>query len=550
MNDSTPHPTQETPEAKRLFLYVLIALCLLTTFLGLVRGASIPFWADELSTFHIAQVPAWDQMVRFNQKMDLNPPLEPTLVWLSMHLFGHREFAGRLPSVLSFTVVVACMFVFLRRRVPLWFAAAGALLLLCNEGISYYATETRPYAVELAMLGVALVAYDTILRQSSRFETVHSLPGPLHRLAPRLLLGLALVGLLLSHIFGVFGIAAFLLAEAVRTLRRRKVDVATWLALLLPLACCFLYLAQIRMQHNLVYPEEFRPSIRGGVLLYNSLLIKPIAPFLGLAVLALLFFKRYPQTTFRQSVHLPTEMWALLLGLLATPLAVAVLLRLRSPLGGFFPRYALAAAYPAIFLLIAFFAWRSRDDRRLGRLLAGVALLGALFTYREVPGQARHLLHRGLLVAPDQTATDGGIGKVAPELPLVVNDPHAFLQADDRLQSRDKQRMVYVADPDEAMRVVHANAAESISTDAAAFHIGSPVIPYADFMKTHRTFLVVGEMDHVSDWFLQSVLNHGGSASFLGRYDFAGKHLPLWLVTAGNENYPSTSQQLSRTAAP
>ena len=539
MIDSTAQPEYDRridsrPESKRLFFSLLMALCLLTMTLGLVRGASIPFWADELSTFHIAQVSGWEQMVRFNQKMDLNPPLEPTLVWLSMHVFGHREFAGRLPSVLSFTVVVACMFIFLSRRVPVWFAAAGALLLLCNDGISYYATETRPYAVELAMLGVALVAYDKIVQEPQRTAPA--------RLVMSLVLGLALVGLLLSHIFGVFGIAAFLLAEAVRTLRRHRVDAATWLALLLPLACCFLYIAQIRMQHNLIYPEEFRPSIRGGIMLYNSLLIKPIAPFLGLAGIALLFFKRYPQTNFRKSIHLPAEMWTLLLGLFATPVMVAVVLRLRSPLGGFFPRYALAAAYPAVFLLIAFLAWRSREDRRLGRLLACAALLGALFVYREVPGQARHLLDRGLLVAPDQTATDGGIGKIAPELPLVVNDPHAFLQADDRLKPQDKKRMVYVADPDEAMRVVHANAAESISTDAAAFHIESPVIPYAEFMRNHQAFLVVGEMDHASDWFLQSVLNHGGSASFLGRYDFAGKRLPLWLVTAKRENSLPISQ--------
>ena len=118
------------------FRLTLIALCLLTMVLGLVRGASIPYWADELATFHIAQVPAWSEMVRFNQKMDLNPPLEPTLVWLSMHVFGHREFAGRVPSVAAFMVVVACMFVFLCRRVSLSFAAAGALFLLCNEGIS------------------------------------------------------------------------------------------------------------------------------------------------------------------------------------------------------------------------------------------------------------------------------------------------------------------------------------------------------------------------------------------------------------------------------
>ena len=100
------------------------------------------------------------------------------------------------------------------------------------------------------------------------------------------------------------------------------------------------------------------------------------------------------------------------------------------------------------------------------------------------------------------------------------------------------------------MRVVHANAAEAISTDAADFHLASPVIPYADFMRQHQTFLVIGEVDHVSDWFLRSVLKRGASASYLGHFDFAGKHLPLWLVQTKPGYAEASSQRPRSTPSP
>ncbi len=498
---------------------IIVTLGLFTFALGSVRGASIPFWADELSTAHIAAVPSWSAMVRLNQQMDLNPPFEPTLVWLSMHALGQHEFAGRLPSIGSFAIVVLCVFLLLARRVPLWFATAGSLLTLYNAEISYYATEARPYALELAMLGLALVAYDSFVSNGRKQRTA------------QIALFFALSGLLLTHLFGVFAVAAFLIAELVHTLSKRQVDFPTASAIVLPLFSLVLYLNQVHAQSAMVYPVEFRPQLSAGLLLYNSFLLKPIAPFAFSALILLLMCRNYPATPFRRFCRISNEEWVLFLMLSATPVLLAIVMRFHSPLGGFFPRYVIAVTYPAVFFGVLFVAWRSNSSLLIGRVFCILALAGALFTYRDVPGQAMHLLARGLLSAPDEVRSTGGVNKIDAELPLVVNDPHAFIQADSRLAPSDTSRMIYVTDQNQAMKYAHANAAEQIDKAAEAFHLRSKVVPYGDFIQHNSRFLVIGEIDHVSDWFLKSMLDQGANLQFLGQYDFAGKHLPLWLVT-------------------
>ena len=279
---------------------ILAALCAVTFLFGMIRGASIPFWADELATTHIADSSTWAQMMQRSQTLDLQPPLEDALVRMSFHVFGTHEFAGRLPSVISFTVVVACMFLYLRRRSTVWFAAFGALLLLYNQEISYYATEARPYALLMATLGVTLLAYDSILESLGNVWVARSI------------LLAATTAMLMSHVFGLFALGAFLLAEFVRSLRRRTLDIPTWLALLLPLISCVLYAPLLREQSNLVYPPEMRPTLVGGLLIYHCFLYKPITPVIGLGVLLLILLRYYPERTFAQFLRLRAETWTLL----------------------------------------------------------------------------------------------------------------------------------------------------------------------------------------------------------------------------------------------
>jgi hypothetical protein len=336
-------------------------------------------------------------------------------------------------------------------------------------------------------------------------------------------------------VFSLFALGAFLLAEFVRSLRRRKVDVPTWLALLLPLVSCVLYVPLLRGQHGLVYPPEMHPSLAAGLLTYHSFLYRPMAPVMELGAFVLILLRFYPECTFVQFLRLRAEVWALLLTLLAMPVTLAIILHLRSPQGSFFPRYTLAVGYPAMFFVAMFFAWRSKETEKVGISLTLFALVATFLSFNEIPHQAVHLAHRGLLAAPDEVASAGGVTDIAPDLPLVDNNALRFMEADNRLSPAELKRFVYVTDEAEALRVVHSNAGESVATMAAVFHLNSRVVPYKDFIAAHRTFLVVGEVDHVGDWFLKTVIDRGADAQFLGKYHFAGRDQSLWLVTLKTE---------------
>jgi len=487
--------------------------------LGAVRGATAPLWFDEISTLHIAELPTWHDVFRGTQTLDLNPPLEVFLVRLSTHLLGPHELAARLPSILGYALAVGCLFVWLARRLSPWFAAFGSLLLIFDSGAFYYATEARGYAVLLGLLGLGLLAYDRILQL-----------GAGHGWA-RAVLFISISAMLLTHVFAVFPVAAFLLAEALRTIRLRRIDVLTWLALLLPLVLCMLYGPLIHAHNTMLFPPEMRPALHAALRPYSILFLRPIAPVLATSLVLLLLLRKYPQTSYLASLKLRPEAWLLLLTLLATPITIALVMSVRDPLGGYFARYGLPLVYPASFFLVSWIAWRSRGSIAVARALTVFALIAIAFSFRDVPRQARRLMHRGWLAAPGCVASSGGVESIYPNLPLVANDGEDFMEADNRLSSSDLTRLYDLTDPPTAVRLTQSNALEDIRKLRIPFRIRANFATLGDFTAQHRQFLVIGDIDRSTSWLMRWAQEQHAEIRFLGNYAWAGKFMPLWLVT-------------------
>ena len=501
-------------------LSIFLALCTLVLVLGGLRAATLGFWSDELATVHVAEAPSWADMMHRSWQADLNPPLGFALERLSFWALGNHEFAGRVPSLLGFALATGCLFLFLRRRTSLLFAVFGALLPLCNDEVSRYATEARPYALLLGWLAVALLAYDSILRERR--------PG----LARAVLLA-ATAGMLLTHMFGLFAVAAFVFAEAIRSVRRQRLDILTFAALLLPLVCCLTYLPLVRGQTGgspMVYELKDRASLRKGLLVFHTLLYVPIAPLVKITALLLIFGKTYPSRSFRESLQLPPEMVSLLVALLMTPLLLVLLFETRNPTGGFYLRYSIAVVLPAYVLLAGFAAWRSDESTTVATLLVAAVFAGIAANFADAPRDLRSVAHHGLLQEPEGLNSPGGVNTVYPELPLVINDAFTFFEADNRLPSQDLKRMVYVCDPAESMRLLHFNAKESIAGMAAAFHLRSRVVAYRPFIAAHPEFLVLSQPAH-HDWFLDAMAERRANIRQLGTFRYAGKNQDLWLVS-------------------
>jgi hypothetical protein len=121
--------------------------------------------------------------------------------------------------MLSFLVMLACSFVFVRRRYPVGYAFA-ALLILAHSSLLELGVTAKAYSFELAMIALALVCWQSAARGQGR---------PWSVLGVWLGLGCAL----LAHAFAIFMLLPFAAAQLVRDYRRGRVDVPLWLAILL-----------------------------------------------------------------------------------------------------------------------------------------------------------------------------------------------------------------------------------------------------------------------------------------------------------------------------
>ncbi len=516
------HPGHTPPQAQDRDRLILALLCALTLLVGSVRGATTPFWFDEVATAHIAAAPTWHGMLQLSRQVDLHPPLEDILVRFSFRLFGPHEFAGHLPSVLALTLAVGCVFAFLRRRVAWPYAVLGALLPLANTEFFSSVTQARPYGVFLGAVCAGVLAYDTVLR------------GVHLRLA-RLALAVALLTMLQAHLFGTFAAGSFVLAEGIRTMRLRRVDGPLWLALLLPWLSCVTYVPLLKIQgasqgSPMVYEERNRTSLARGLLFYHQALYLPLAPLLKFVVIVLVCVRSFPSRAFRIFFQAPPELAALLLTLLAAPVLVTVLLYVRAPESGFFARYGIAAACPASLLLAGLIAWRAGENFRVSLLLLAATVVACAGNLTDLPEALRSVAHNGLFAAPPGLDQTGGVERLCPHLPLVINDSLHFLEFDFHLRPSTEKRMVYVSDPAASLRLEHENATQAVVGLSRAFATPHRVVPASPFLAAHPDFVLLVRPRHTG-WLTDLLAEQHARTRWLGHFKFAGSNADLWLVS-------------------
>ena len=507
---------------KRQNALVMFLLCALVLVVAGLRSATRPLWFDEIATEHIAASTNWHQLLLRSRAVDLHPPLHAALVRLSYDLLSPHEFASRVPSLISYCIASCCLFTFLRRRVTLSYACFGALLLLGNDEIARYATECRPYAVLLASVTVGVLAFDNLSLGKSI-------------LGSRIVLAVALTVMLQTHLFGTVSALAFIAAAAAHSLRQRRVDWWTLAAVLLPWLSCITYVELLRIQVGsaappLVFWAEDRTSLRKGLGFYHHFLYIPLAPLTKLLAVWLLCLRFFPTQSFLQFFRLKLEQVVLLVSLFAVPLLITLGLKLRAPDSGFYNRYAIAAACPAILFLTGLVAWRAGQDRWLGIFCTFAALTGMVATFPDTLASAREVAHHGLLASPPQVSQTGGIEKVCPSLPLVVNDAFEFLEFDNRLAQGSIMRMIYAYDPEESLRLEGENVSNSATGMAKTFGLQHHVEYGPTFLAQHPSFILTTDVRGHVGWLVDYLKLHGAHFDFLGDRTIAADKQHIWYV--------------------
>ncbi|HYM10619.1 MAG TPA: glycosyltransferase family 39 protein [Bryobacterales bacterium] len=497
---------------KLWFLGCFSALYFLRTFL---LARSRPMWYDELYTFHTARLPrASDIWTALAGGLDLLPPLSFFATRVCHHLFGATEVSTRLPEIVGFWVLSLCLFQFVSRRSDALYGAVAALFPFAT-GAYRYAYEARPYGIVLGCCGLSLLFWQSA---ASSVRRNWALPG----------LALSLAAALSSHYYGVLLLLPLAVGELVRTVSRKRVDWAVWLALAASLLPLLFFLPLIRGAR--AYSAGFwsRPHFSSIADSYAFLLFPTIRfavlALVCAAVLALLNGGAgNSRASGRRGAFRAHEI-AAALGLALFPVAALTAAFLT---GAFALRYTLPAV-AGFSILVAFLACRA--DRRQG--VAGAVLFLILFGW--FTGGAANLAAKAVAgragrapASEDLATADPLLASLAgPDLPVVSSDALRFLQWSHYGPPSLTSRLFYLHDLPAAVRFT---GSDSLDRELVNLRHWVPVNveDYNLFVASHRRFLLYQCADQPLAWVISRLLADGQSV----RLQASHAGCSLYLVT-------------------
>jgi hypothetical protein len=467
-------------------------------------------WHDELFTYYIAQAPSlsrlWEEL-----HLDLNPPLLYLATRASMAVLGDHPYAVRFPSILAFLAGSLCLYVWVARRLRPSYGLL-AMLAFWSTPFFYYSSEARPYGLVIGFFGMALLAYQNAIQPARRASSV-------------VLLALAVSGMMFSHLFAVFYLAPFGLAELVRLYRRRKPDVGVWAALLVPAFFPFIYLPLVARFQSSVFPESFQASLH-RIWTFYIVTLKPEGPLLLLALFAALliaFRRERPELSQRAMPDLLDI--AFIAGALAIPVVInLVLMRTH---GAFFDRYGGPAAF-GLALIVVFLIAAYTNISRLAAIAAGCVLL-LYIPLENVLSTGAQLLHR------HSVSATAPIDAVEPDLPLVAASGLTFLEMDKYASPATVARLHYLTDTQLAIQYAHATIFEGFPLLKGYFPIRAGVDPFHEFILQHPKFLVLGTPGYPEDWLLRKLMADGDELKYLGDFPGPYKDTSLYEITIAGE---------------
>ncbi len=438
-------------------------------------------WFDELYTYYIAHAPTVAALIQQTQKLDLAPPLMHLAVRFSEQWFGPGIFAIRLPSVLAYFAGSLLLHVSLAKRIGKVWAAVAVLAFWSGE-FFLYATEIRPYGLLLFFFALGVWSLD-------------GLRSGKHRIPFALGLALSIAGMLLSHMFGIFSIGPICASELVRSVRRRKVDLLVWAALLLPFCVSAVY---IPILQRFSAPETF-PSSAGyfrkvAVFFGKSAIALAIPMALSLGVI--FWFRRsqmpmLPEEDARGR-FVPEDL--ALMGTLLLPPVLINLVFLKTH-SAFFDRYCITSGFALCVLCTLVLWWLGRSARAAW---ACVVIFAGALLYANVAAPA--IQRMNARVYPKT------VEEVMPELPVVVVSGITFLEADRDADEAFVKRLFYVTDAEGYAKYAHASSFESMGDLRKTFPIRANIEKFSEFRKTHRKFLLLATPQHPEAWFLHKMM--------------------------------------------
>jgi uncharacterized membrane protein len=192
-----------------------VLFVLLTAVVSLTWSHAKLMSQDEMYAFQTCSVPSVAELVHVQrtEPISLDPLLYPLLAHAGMKAFGAGAFALRLPALMGFLLMQACLFFFVR-NIAGERAGAVAVVFPVLTATLFYSAEGRPYGLMLGLYALALWCWQAATQEGGNRRRGWALVG----------LAAAIALTINAHYFGILLLAPVCAAEGVRSLQRRRMD--------------------------------------------------------------------------------------------------------------------------------------------------------------------------------------------------------------------------------------------------------------------------------------------------------------------------------------
>ena len=494
--------TASIERSPRYWLAAVLALYFAGT---LAKSHQKPLWYDEIFSDSISRASGLQQML-IDVRSDGQPPLNPMMIQWSHRLLGYGDFATRVPAVLGMGVLCICLYVFVRRRCgPVWGLCAMTLPLA--SAAYWYATEARAYGPLLGFTGLALLCWD------------NAVEGRRRRLA---LVGLALsiATALCCHYYAVQIAFALSVAEAVRTVVRRKLDLAIWAALAIGAAPLIVLIPLARETSANLFTSiqagprfAFRPHLSDALLWFPTLIAPAILPLVAaIAIYAVMRRFEAPDRAVtpvrvvrvfdvRGRFAEPWE-FGVLAGFLLLPLMMVVGTKLTTD--NFMWRHALPALVGAVLLMVYGVRWAVKGS-------TAVAVLWLAANSCLVAGKAA----RNVLIKPEPVGLSAAMPgfPASDTLPIVVANALTFLQVLRYSPPDVVPRLHYLANREAVLKL--PDFIPEIGLVMARDWAHFPVEDYSEFNKREHSYWIYSTNNPDLEWLPELRAPHGANSFLL-----------------------------------
>ena len=481
-------------------MWVFAAMVAYVLVRSVVAAASKPFWFDEMCTLGVAQQPGIAAVwAATGRAMEPNPPVFYVAEHFLGRMLNNQEIAYRLPSIMGFACVLACVFVFVRRRGSALLALACSAILLLTIALDRYAIDARPYGLELACVAFALVCYQ---QAPARLWLI--------------LMGMSLALAEAVHYYAVFALVPFAMAEGCLWFKTRRLRWGVWTALAAGLTSLAVFAPMLARVRAYFGPHFWaKATLRSATDTYGWLFEASLPARATIAVVLLivagaaamiLLVRKHARTAAAESKLFHEYVLAGTLFVLPLiVLAGAKILR-----GGMTARYALPAVL-AVPLLAGYLA------AKWNRIAIGLAvvLVFCAVGRRERQFWASYPGHFAELASPAKPLEEILQRAGHEDLPIVVSNGLEYLSITHYAPPELAGRLVALVDPAES---VAESGNDSLDKGLLGIRCCLPirVYGYTEFAAQHPRFLVYSDGDIDFDRWPERLMRKGIGLDILG----------------------------------